>query len=138
MIHELKDTPNTMVGFEATHDLSKEDFDKVVLPAVDELVKRTDKLNYLFVLEPSIKSSTIGMWMTDAMLGLNHIDKWNRAAIVTDAEVLTSLTDQFGKEVPGEFRGFTSDSLLDAIHWVGEQDGLFQKQVFQEEGDTKE
>lgn len=138
MIQELKDTPNTMVGFVATHDVSKEDFDKVVLPAVDELVKRTDKLNYLFVLETPLRNFTIGAWMTDAMLGLNNINKWNRAAIVTDTEGVKSFTKLFSKVMPGEFKGFNQDELSEAIRWVGEQDGHSPKLVFQEEGDSKE
>lgn len=137
MIQELKNTPNTMIGFVATDDVTKEDFDKVVLPGVDELVKRTDKLNYLFVLETPLKNFTIGAWMTDAMLRLNNIDKWNRAAIVTDVEGVKSFAE-FGKVVPGEFRGFTHDELTEAIRWVGEQDAHSPTQVFQEEGDSKD
>jgi len=138
MIHELKDTPNTMVGFVARQDVTKEDFDKVVLPAVDELVKRTDKLNYLFVLEAPLRNFTIGAWMSDAMFGLNNLNKWNRAAIVSDVEGVRSFTDLFSKVMPGEFRGFTYDELTEAIRWVGEQDGQSPKQVLQEEGDSKD
>lgn len=138
MIQELKDTPNTMVGFMATHDVTKEDFDKIVLPAVAELVKRTDKLNYLFVLETPLKNFTIGAWMTDAMFTLNNINKWNRAAIVTDAEGVKAFTKIFSKVMPGEFRGFNHDELNQAIKWVGEQEGHSPKQVLQEEGDSRE
>lgn len=137
MIQELKNTPNTMVGFVATDDMTKEDFDKVVVPGVDELVKRTDKLNYLFVLETPLQNFTIGLWMTEAMCRLNNVDKWNRAAIVTDVEVVKSLTE-VSKEMLGEFRAFTRDELAEAIRWVGEQGGPSPKQVFQEEGDSKD
>ncbi len=126
-----------MVGYVATDDVTKEDFDKVVLPGVDELVKRTDKLNYLFVLETPLQNLTIGAWLTDAMLRLNNIDKWNRAAIVTDVEGVKSFAD-FDKVTPGEFRGFTHDELNKAIRWAGEQDGHSPEQVFQEEGDSKD
>ena len=100
MIEELKDTPNTMVGFRATGDITKEDFDHVVLPAVAELVKRTDKLNYLLVLDTAIKNFTIGVWLKDAMLGLNNLGKWNRGAIVTDSEGINAFTGLFSQVVP--------------------------------------
>lgn len=137
MIHELKNTPNTMIGFVATDDVTQGEFDKVVLPGIDELVKRTDKLNYLFVLETPLRNFTIGAWMTEAMLRLNNIDKWNRAAVVTDVEGVKTFTE-FSKIMPGEFRGFTHDELSEAIRWVGEQEGLSPNQVFQEEGDSKD
>ena len=135
MIQTLKDTPNTMVGFVVTHEATKEDFDKVVLPAVYELVNRSDKLNYLFVLETPLKNFKISTWMKDAMVGLNNFDKWNRAAIVTNEEEVESFTALFNTEMPGEFRGFNHDEINEAIRWVGEHS---PKQVFQEEGDSKD
>lgn len=138
MIQQLKDTPNTMVGFRAIHEVKKEDFDKIVLPAVDELVKRIDKLNYLLVLDTPLKNFTIGAWMKDAMLGLNNLNKWNRAAVVSDSVDIKNVTALFSKVVPGEFRAYGHHELDTAIRWVGEQDGIITHQVFQEEGDTKE
>ena len=138
MITELKDTPNTMVGFIVTDEVTREDFNSIVLPAVDELVKRIGKLNYLLVLDTQLKNFTMGAWLTDAMLGLNNINKWNRAAIVTNSEGIKSLTEIFSKVVPGEFRGFSHEQLDEAIRWVGEQTGFVTKQVFQEAADTTE
>jgi hypothetical protein len=138
MIQQLKDTPNTMVGFRATSEVTKEDFDKIVLPAVDELVKRIDKLNYLLVVDTPLKNFTIGAWMKDAMLGLNNLNKWNRAAIVSDSDGIKNLTAILTKVVPGEFRVFEHDELDTAIQWVGEQESATVHQVFQEEGDSKD
>ncbi len=138
MIQQLIDTPNTMVGFKATHDVTKEDFDKIVLPAVAELVQRTDKLNYLLVIDTPLKNFTIGAWLKDAMLGLNNLNKWNRAAIVSESEGITNITEVFSKVVPGEFRCYTHNELDEAIQWVGEQNGITAKQVFQQAADLKE
>lgn len=138
MIKELKDTPNTMVGFIASDEVTQAEFDKVILPAVQELVQRTDKLNYLLVVDTPLKNFTIGAWMRDAMLGLNNINKWNRAAIVTDVEGIKWFTELFSKVVPGEFKGFNHNELDRAINWVGEQNGIKEKQVFQQPADSTE
>lgn len=137
MIKQLNDTPNTLVAFWATREVTKEDFDSVVLPAVSELVKRIDKLNFLLVLDTSFKKNGRGAWLEDAMLGLNNFNKWNRAAIVTESGGKNFVTEIFGKIVPGEFRTYPHSKLDEAIEWVGEQTGAL-KQVFQEEGDSKE
>jgi hypothetical protein len=138
MIKELKDTPNTMVGFVVSDEVTKEEFDKVILPAVQELVQRTDKLNYLLVVDTPLKNFTIGVWLRDAMLGLNNINKWNRAAIVTDVEGIKWFTELFSNVVPGEFKGFNHSELDRAITWVGEQNGIKEKQVFQHPADATE
>ena len=138
MIQELKDTPNTMVGFVATSHVTKEDFDRVVLPAVAELVQRTDKLNYLLVIDRPHINLAIVAWLTDAMLQLNNIDKWDRAAVVYDTKGINSFTELFGKSSTGDFKGFNYNQLDEAIRWVGRQHGSSPKQVFQEEGDSKD
>lgn len=123
-----------MVAFRATGEVTKEDFDQIVLPAVAELVQRTDKLNYLLVLDTPLKNFTLSAWIKDALLGLNNLTKWNRCAIVSDSDGINSFTNLFGKVMPGEFKGYKPEQLKEAINWVSEE----AKPVFQEEGDSKE
>lgn len=123
-----------MVGFRATGDVTKDDFDQIVLPAVAELVQRIDELNYLLVLDTPLKNFTLGAWIKDAMLGLNNLSKWSRCAIVSDSDNINSFTNMFGKVMPGEFKGFTPEELDSAIAWTSGQN----EPVFQQEGDSKE
>jgi hypothetical protein len=137
MIKQLNDIPNTMVGFRASKEVTKDDFDKVVLPAVAELIQRTDELNYMLVLDTPLKNFTIGAWIKDALLGLNNLSKWNRVAIVSDSESLNGFTNMFGKIMPGEFKGYTTEQIDNAIQWVSGQ-GILDKQVYQAEDDLRE
>lgn len=137
MITQLKNIPNTMVGFRAAKEVKKDDFDKVVLPAVAELIQRTDELNYMLVLDTPLKNFTIEAWIKDALLGLNNLSKWNRVAIVSDSESLNTFTNMFGKVMPGEFKGYTPEHVNEAIEWVSGQ-GIIEKQVFQAEDDLRE
>jgi SpoIIAA-like len=135
MLRELKNTPNTLVGFLATSEVTQGEFDKIVLPAVSEFVQRTERLNYLFVLCKPISNIIIGTLMNDALVKLNTHDKWNRVAVVTDASEIVWVTEAFRKTVPGEFKVFPYDKLVQAIDWAGEQDGAHNKQVFQPPSD---
>lgn len=137
MITQLRDIPNTMVGFRASNEVTKDDFDKVVLPAVAELIQRTDELNYMLVLDTPLKNFTMGAWIKDALMGLNNLNKWNRVAIISDSESLNTFTDMFSKVMPGEFRGYEPKQLDEAIEWVSGQ-GIVEKQVFQDEDDSRE
>lgn len=118
MITQLSNVPTNVVAFRATGDVTKEDFETDVLPAVNELVKRTGKLNYLLVLDTELKNFTYGAWMQDAILGIKQLTKWHRAAIVSDSDSINKFTDVFGLFVPGEFKGFTKEQLPEAIDWV--------------------
>ena len=110
-----------MVGFKATGDVTEDDFNNTVIPAVKELVDKTDRLNYMLVLDTSLKNFTPGAWFKDAWMGLKHLTKWNRAAIVSNDESVRSFTDFFSYLVPGEFKGFEHKDLQRAINWTSGQ-----------------
>ena len=121
MIHYLENLPGNVVGFKAVGEVTEEDFTNTVMPKVEALIEKTDRLNYMLVLETSIKNFTMGAWMKDALMGIKHITKWNRAAIVTDVEAIRKFTDIFSIFIPGEFRGFEHNELQEAIDWVSEK-----------------
>ena len=136
MIEELKDTPNTMVGFRVKGSATREDFNTVVLPAVAELVKRTDKLNYLLIVDDPVESDVIASWLEAAMADLNNHKKWNKGAVATRAYNFDRLHTK--KMTPGEFKTFSNTEVDQAIDWVGEQHGPGQIQVFAQEGERED
>jgi hypothetical protein len=106
MITHLEHLPDTMVGFVATGEVNETDFNNVVMPKVKETIERTGKLNYMLVLDTSIKNFSMGAWFKDAIMGIKHISKWNRAAIITDVEGIKTFTEIFSVLMPGEFKSF--------------------------------
>lgn len=121
MITHLEYLPENMVGFKAIGEVNEADFDNVVMPKVKEAIERNGKLNYLLVLDTSIKNFSMGAWFKDAIMGIKHITKWNRAAIVTDVEGIRTFTELFSVFMPGEFKGFEHKELQQAIDWCSEK-----------------
>jgi len=64
---------------------------------------------------------TMGAWWEDALLGIKNITKWNRAAIISDSEVVDKFTAAFSKVMPGEFKVFQKNDLERAIDWTSEK-----------------
>jgi len=118
MIEILKDMPNNVAGFRAVGEVTKAHFTAVVMPVVDEVVKRTGELNYLMILDTSLKNWTAGAWFEDLWLGIKELTKWNRVAIVTDSEMINKFTDVISALVPGTFRGFPPEKTKEAVRWV--------------------
>ncbi|MBO9657659.1 MAG: STAS/SEC14 domain-containing protein [Chitinophagaceae bacterium] len=118
MIEQLKDTPTTIAAFRASGEVTREDFETVVIPVVNQVVEKTGRLDYLMVIDTPLKNFTIGAWWEDVLMGLKKITKWHRAAIVTDSNAINKFTDIFSVLVPGEFRGFKYKELDDAVRWV--------------------
>lgn len=121
MITQINDVPNNMVAFRAAGEVTKDDFE-IVKETVADLVDKTGKLNYLLYLEDDVpKDFTAGAWLQDAMLGIENLTKWNRAAIISNSEGVQKFTDVFSKVMPGEFRGFPKDDYQHAVDWVSER-----------------
>ena len=120
MIHQI-DTTDNIVAFRALAVVTNEDFLSVVIPAVEHLVKQTNEINFLLVLDTDIKNFTAGAWLQDALLGLKHLGKWNRAAIITDTQGIKIFTELFSKIMIGEFKGFDKKDYDTAVKWTSEQ-----------------
>ena len=50
MIDILNDLPQHVVGFRATGKVTREDYEKILMPAVDEQSKKFNKINFLLWL----------------------------------------------------------------------------------------
>jgi hypothetical protein len=122
MMTLIPNLPSNTVGVKATGEITKEDFNSVVMPAVDALGKRTDKINYLLLLETDISHFEPGAWIKDAIMGFKHLFKWNKVAIVTDQKAVEKFTDIFSYAVPGEYKGFSTTELEEAKAWVSAPD----------------
>ena len=123
MITEMQDLPSNMVGFKASGQVTEADFKNVVMPKVQQAIDRNEKLNYLLVLNTDLKNFTAGAWLKDAVMGVKHLFKWNRAAIVSDVPAIRNFTDGFSVVMPGEFKGFEHKDLQQAIDWASGRSG---------------
>lgn len=117
MITILNDAPENVAAFNATGEVTKEDFENLVIPYVKNKVEQFDELNYLLYLDTDLSNFTMGAWLQDSLLGIKNITKWNRAAIVTDEEGVQNFTDIFSVLMPGEFKSFPKENLYNALYW---------------------
>lgn len=122
MIYRIIDLPPKMIGFKASWEVTKKDFDEVVIPCVQKHVEKMGQSNYMLVLNNSIRNYTFCSWLKDVLLSLKHITKWNRAAIVSDSKVLKFLVELVGVFVPGELQIYSYDEMPRAIDWLAESD----------------
>lgn len=117
MITIIPEAPENVAAFNASGEVTKEDFENLVFPVVKEKVDHFHELNYLLYLDTDIDNFTVGAWFEDALLGLKNLANWNRAAIVTDEKGIQNFTDIFSVLMPGEFKSFPKENLYNALYW---------------------
>jgi len=100
MIEIINDRPQYVVGFHATGKVTKEDYEKVLMPAVDAQSKKFNKINFLLWLDTDVSNYTFGAWVDDALVGLKHLSHWHKVAIVSHYYIIKKITNVFEHLVP--------------------------------------
>ena len=120
MIEIMNDVPPHVVGFRATGKVTREDYEKIVMPAVENQAKTFNKINFILWLDTDVSNYTFGAWVDDALVGLKHLTHWHKVAIVSHSNAVKKITDIFGHLVPGTYKGFRTSELETAKTWVAE------------------
>lgn len=118
MITEMEIMPDNVVAFSLRGEVSKQDYDEIVFPAVKRLSDKQGKINMVMVLHTSIKNFKMGAWVDDAILGLKNLSKWNRIALVSDELLVKIGAVAMDKVIPGDYKSFSLKEEAKAIEWA--------------------
>jgi hypothetical protein len=118
MLELLQETSGNLVAIRATGEITKEEYDAVMIAAVDKVAKEYTYINYLFLIETDLQNFTPAAWMRDAWMSLKNYAKWNKVAVVTDQKFAQKLTGMLSYVMPGEAKGFSFEQLEEAKAWV--------------------
>jgi hypothetical protein len=124
MIEPITGLPKNVIGFKASGEVTAKDYREIVFPEIKKQADREEKLNYIFVIDTPLGEFTAGAWINDAWFGLKEMAKWRRVAIVSDVEKIRHFTDKAGHLLPGEYKGFKTYELNDAISWAAEPEKI--------------
>ena len=121
MVEKIEDMPAGTIGFRASGKLSRDDYRKVLEPALKGAAD-SGEIRMLFSLT-DFQGLEPGAWFDDVKtglgLGLGHHSAWKRSAIVTDVEWVGKAFQLFAWMTPGEVKVFPGlDQLEEAKSWV--------------------
>ncbi len=120
MLEPIRDLPDGVLGFEAVGRLEASDYENVLMPAVREICDRGGGIRIVLVFERFDGVSAGAAW-DDMKLGVEHLTRWERIALVTDLDWMVTVTSLFGWMTPGgEFKRFPLAERTAAIAWAAE------------------
>lgn len=114
----MTDAPPHVVGVRAVGKVDKDEYESILLPALEKAMKQYGELNFIMVLETSVGNFSAITWLDDIKAGLKHYTKWNKIAIVTDQKPVEKITNFVSALIPGEARGFPVSDVELAKAWV--------------------
>ena len=118
MVEILKDVPNNVAAFRVFETVTRDDYTNTIIPQTEKKLHEIGAINFVLLIDTDLGDFTFGAWLNDALLGMKHLTKWRKCAIVTDNHMAITFTDGFSVIAPGEFRGFTKAEFGAAVSWV--------------------
>ena len=120
MIESIPDLPDNVLGFSASGTVTARDYEALIIPAVEAMFARHDKIRLLYHLGPDVTGFEAAAMWDDARVGLRHFSGWERIAVVSDVDWIRGAMRLFGLAMPGEVRVFQNAELAAATRWISE------------------
>jgi hypothetical protein len=117
--------PSDVLGLSVRGEVSARDYSEVIVPAVEKKLQDHARIKLLYHVTPEFESVTAGAMWSDARVGLMHLTRFSRIALVTDQAWMRNALRVFAPLVPGEVRVFTNEEYATALEWLARAaDGL--------------
>ena len=117
MIQELTGLPDGVVGFEGSGKLEAADYRNTLIPAIERLIASKGAVRAVLVFPEFGGLTGGGMW-EDLKMGVEHLSKMKRIALVTDVDWMNRVVHLFGWMTPGEVKTFSLAERQAAIDWA--------------------
>lgn len=118
MIELLRDFPSNVVALAASGQVTKADYDKVVVPAVERALAQHDKVRLYYKIGSDFAGMEPSAMWADTKVGMGHFLKWERIAVVTDVEWIKLSVSAFGFLMPAQVNVYSLAAADDARKWI--------------------
>ncbi len=121
MLKIMSDLPANVLGVSAEGKITGSDYEKVLIPALEEKLKSNKKVRMIYQLGSDFTGFEMSAMLDDAKVGLKYISAWDRIALVSDHETINSFAKFFGHLMTCELRIFKNDESKLAKIWIAEK-----------------
>jgi len=118
MVTLMADLPDEIVGLEGTGRITGEDYERVVVPAVEDRLRRHKKIRLLYHLGDDFEGVSARAAWEDTKVGLRHLLQFERMAVVSDDDWIRGAVRVFGFVMPCEVRVFDNAHFAEARSWI--------------------
>jgi hypothetical protein len=134
MIERLRDLPAGVDGLRASGKVTREDYEEVVRPLLEEARSQGRRIRFLYQFGPDFHGFTAGAAWEDASLGLQYLRLFERCAIVSDIGWIRESSRLFGAMMPCPVRVFANDEWKGALEWLGAPASRMTHRLLSERG----
>ena len=122
MLKLIEGLPVNVLGVTAEGKITGEDYENVLIPAIEEKLKANKAIKMLYHIGSKFDGFSLGAMLDDTEIGIKHLSVWDKIAIVSDHEMINAMVRFFGHLIPGEIRIFKNAEIADATKWIIEKE----------------
>jgi len=123
MIETIAGLPEGTLGFSFSGRITGEDYDSVLVPAIDRAIETHDRIKVLMVFGEGFEGYDLAAVWDDARLGLRHWRGFERIAVVSGVPWLRTAVRAMGVALPCPVRLFAVGDEQEARRWLAESLG---------------
>ena len=120
MLKSIEGMPGDVVAVEAHGKVTGDDYDKMLIPLIEQKLLRYEKIRVLYVTGPDFSGFTAEAMWDDAKVGIRHITAFHKIAVVSNVSWVVNAVRVFSFLIPCPVRVFRNDALQEAKAWVTE------------------
>ena len=118
MIEVLPDYPDNILAIKAANNVTGEDYQSVIIPAIEAKVDAHGKIRLLYYLGPEFTGFDAAAMWEDTTTGFKHFTDFEKIAFVSDVEWINHMVSAFGFIIPCPVKVFKGGQLAEASDWV--------------------
>jgi hypothetical protein len=118
MIEALKGFPDNVVALACEGHVTREDYETVLVPIVEAALKQHDKIRLYYQIGADFEGIDPGAVWEDIKVGVEHIMRWERIAVVTDVDWIRRTMRAFSFLIPGKMHIFSVAETAKARDWI--------------------
>jgi len=120
MIDKIEMLPTGVYGVTAGKKITKEDYEKVIVPMLEEALRVGDKISFLYRIQSDFDSFTAGAAWEDFKIGLHYLRLFRKCAVVTDTKWIRESAKFFGAMIPCQTRTYKDSEYDKAVGWLAQ------------------
>lgn len=120
MIQIIPTVRNNVLAVKAVGKVTGEDYSHVLIPAIEERLKKYDKIRFIYELGGDFQGFTAGALWDDAKVGFRHLTAFEKIAVISDEEWITAAVRFFALFIPCPVKIFHAGEMSSAQQWINE------------------
>jgi hypothetical protein len=120
MIEIIQGLPENVVAVTVSGVLTGEDYDRVLVPTIEDKVQKYGKIRILYQLGKKFEGFTDSAMLEDTKVGIRNFTDFEKIAVVSDVDWIINAVKLFKFVIPFPIKTYRNEELAEAKTWISE------------------